>query len=57
LPTVFLFLPTASYRMSRVLMLIVGGGAVVAISFVLTLSVIDNGFAATLAVAAHCIDP
>jgi hypothetical protein len=38
-------------------MLIVGGGAVVAISFVLTLSVIDNGFAATLAVAAHCIDP
>jgi hypothetical protein len=38
-------------------MLIGGSGAIVAVSFLLTLSVIDNGFAATLAVAAHYIDP
>jgi hypothetical protein len=43
--------------MSKVLMFIAGGGAIVAVSFVLTLSVIDNGFAATLAVAARYIDP
>jgi hypothetical protein len=43
--------------MSRALVLILGGGAVVAVSFLLTLSLIDNGFAATLAVAARYIDP
>lgn len=50
-------LPTASHQMSKVLMFIAGGGAIMAVSFVLTLSVIDNGFAATLAVAARYIDP